>query len=335
MSRFPDRGIPGRDAGLGGRLRRWMAARTPGGPGPWTLARGRIYILPTRAGYAYAVLVVVLLLGATNYSNSLVFLLAFLLAALGLVAMHQTDGNLVHLQVALRAIEPVFAGQNALVGIRLRNPGRQPRQALELRWRDAPHPTTVCAADGAESNGALLLRCPQRGLQPLPVLEISTRFPLGLFRAWTYIRPQTEVLVYPAPAGRGSPPPARAPDNGRRQPLRPGDDDFIGLRDYRPGDALTAVHWKSLSRLPTPQVKQFAGSASHQRWIDWHQLGGHPPEVRLAQMTRWLLDCDAAGESFGLRLPGVVLAPAGGLRQRQAGLRALALHGVERAERGP
>jgi len=63
--------------------------RTPRSQGrqPLAIAGRGIFILPTPAGFGLAGFILLLLATATNYGNSLVFLLAFALTGLGLVAM--------------------------------------------------------------------------------------------------------------------------------------------------------------------------------------------------------------------------------------------------------
>ena len=72
------------------RIAAWVLARVRRQPGPVSIRRQKIYILPTRQGVVFAVMTFVLLLGSMNYSNSLGFALTFLLAGLGLVGMHHT-----------------------------------------------------------------------------------------------------------------------------------------------------------------------------------------------------------------------------------------------------
>ncbi|MGH8179972.1 MAG: DUF58 domain-containing protein, partial [Steroidobacteraceae bacterium] len=61
---------------------------------PLRLARRRLYILPTRAGIAFAALLLTMLGAGLNYANSLALLLTFLLAGFALVAMHECHRNL-------------------------------------------------------------------------------------------------------------------------------------------------------------------------------------------------------------------------------------------------
>jgi uncharacterized protein (DUF58 family) len=48
-------------------------------------------------------------------------------------------------------------------------------------------------------------------------------------------------------------------------------------------------------------------------------------EARISRLTRWVLEADAAGMAYGLRLPSTVIAPASGATHRTQCLEALAL----------
>lgn len=115
------------------RIDAWVMARVERQTGPITLRRNRIYILPTRAGYFFALITLVMLLGAMNYSNSMAFLLTFLLGGIGLVCMHHTHANLVQLQLRRGHCEPVFAGEDACFLVHVENP----RHNRVIHWHSA------------------------------------------------------------------------------------------------------------------------------------------------------------------------------------------------------
>ena len=100
-----------------GRLERWAAEwarRRQGQDGTSVaLARRRIYILPTRFGATFGLVVFAMLLGSLNYGASLGFALTFLLAGVALVAMHHCHNNLLGIEVRVLAAPPVFAGERA------------------------------------------------------------------------------------------------------------------------------------------------------------------------------------------------------------------------------
>jgi len=286
-----------------------------------TLRRGRIYILPTGLGVAFGVMLAAMLLGSLNYGNNLGLALAFLLAALGVVAMHACHRNLERLIARPAGTEPAFAGQDALFRIALANPGPLPRCDLEASGIAVTPPAHVPAA----GETALALRVPtkRRGSIRLERVEIATRYPYGLFRAWAVLHPGMSCLVYPRPAAQAPPPPRQSSRAGGELARR-GEDDFAGLKDYHPGDPPKHIAWKAYARADELLVKEFSGDAEATPVFDLADAPGADLEARLAVLARWVLDAHARGAAFGIRLPGEELPPAPGDAQRARCLAALA-----------
>ena len=61
--------------------------------------------------------------------------------------------------------------------------------------------------------------------------------------------------------------------------------------------------------------------------FDHATLHALAPEARLSRLAAWVLQAESTGLPYGLRLGELTLAPALGASQRDACLRALALHG--------
>ncbi len=294
-------------------------------PEPVTLGPRRIYIVPTRYGAMFALLLVVMLFGAINYNNSMGYALTFLLASLAGVSMFHTQRNLLRLQVSGGRVEPVFATQTARFPVLLKTDGRRNRTAVGIAHEnrpagvaDVPADATACVTVKAQTHW--------RGRQPLGRFKVFTEYPLGLFHAWAWVELPAECLVYPAPeedapalssgtAGEGE----AAAGN------RPGTDDFAGLRTYRRGDSLRRVAWKRSTGSRDLLTKQFSDGTSRTVWLDWDALPNLLVEQRLSRLCRWALDCQEAGHRFGLRLPGTVISPANGAAHLQRCLEALAL----------
>jgi len=108
-----------------------------------------------------------------------------------------------------------------------------------------------------------------------------------------------------------------------------GSDAFSGLRQYQIGDPPRHIHWKAAARDQGLQTKVFSGRTAAELWLEWNQLpAGMDLESRLSRLTRWVLSADQAGLRYGLRLPGVELAPDSGEAHRLACLRELALYEI-------
>lgn len=290
--------------GIHRRIEQWVTTRVQRLPGPVTIRRQRIYILPTRQGVVFGVMTFALLLGSMNYSNSLGFALTFLLAGLGLVCMHHTHGNLVNLQVSARGAPPVFAGDTLRFVVVLHNASRRPRHVVGTGLRQGEWPDHwVDVPAGSEVATGLDVAASHRGRIPAPRFAVSTRFPLGLFYAWTWVELDQSAVAYPKPLGAPLPDSLEGDDGAEHSSPRVGNDDFAGVRDYHRGDALSAIHWKVTARTGDLMVKQFAQASRDEVVLHFDRLTDPDPEQRLSQLARWALDATARGLSWSMVLP--------------------------------
>jgi len=293
--------------------------------GPIRLERRRIFILPTGHGFFFAGMLLVLFLWSINYSNSMGFALTFLLSGVALNAMWRSHAQLLGLQVHPGQAEAVFAGQPAQFIFQIDNPDPQTRYGIGLRWQR----TAPCYADlpGRDSMAvSLAIPTERRGPFQPGRISVFTRYPLGLFRAWSWIEAARPCLVYPRPMGRQPLPPAAAASAGSGSgEAGGGSEDYAGLRSYAPGDSPRHVAWKATARSPTLMVKRFTDQRRPELWLDWDSLQGDGLEARLSQLCQWALKAEHEGLEYGLRLPGVVVAPGHGSNHRQRCLEALAL----------
>lgn len=308
---------------------RWWRTEAPVQPVPpdaLVLSRRRVYILPTRHGVAFAFALFVMLLGSVNYNLSLGFVLTFLLAAVGVVSMIHTYRNLAWLTIASLRSDPVFAGEVARIAVRVDNPGPVVRCRIAL-CVPGEEPDEIDVPASGRVPAAIRLPATGRGwLQPERIV-VSTRYPLGLCRAWSNVAIAAGCIVYPRPEADGPPPPRNGPAARAGTAGGSGRDDFAGVRPYVPGDPPRHIDWKADARGQGLVVKQFTGGAMPETWLDWHALPADlDPEARLSRLVRWVLELDACRERYGLRLPDRLLPPGDGGAHRARCLEALALH---------
>jgi len=312
------------------RFRAWWQARLPR-TDTQTLTQGNVYILPTRAGWMFGLTLIVLLLASVNYQLNLGYVLTFLLAGSGIVSMHITHGTLRGLTLHLRPMSPTFAGDAAVLDIVMTSPSTA-RFGIGLRMLDAPDATLAWTdvPAGGQAVAHVSFVPAVRGRREVATLSAETRFPLGLFRAWTVWRPAATLLVYPRPEAGAPPLPAARPvTGGPAQSRSAAGGEIEGVRAYRRGDPLKLVAWKKAAQALETGAglvsRDTSVSARHELWLEWSACGSMAPESRLSRLTTWTLSAERAGTDFGLRLPGLELAPAGGHGQRQRCLEALAL----------
>lgn len=298
----------------------------PDGTAPIQLDRRRIFILPSRAGLLFACTLVVMLLAAINYNLALGHALVFLLAGLGLVGMVQTFRNLHGLRIAPGRCQPVHAGEIAEFGLLVDSERQDTRYGL-IFAAEAGRTTSADAPAGKRIPVAVGVHASRRGWLELPRVRLSTRFPLGLFTAWSELRPTMRCLVYPQPLATPLPEPTASPlNNGDGNG---GQEDFAGFRPRQPSDPLRHVAWKASARNEESRpllVKQFAGGSDAQLELAWSATDPTlDDEMRLSILTGWVIAADNAHLAYSLSLPGQHLAYAGGSGHRQRCLEALAL----------
>ncbi len=298
--------------------------------------RRRVYIFPTIQGWLYALMLVVMLLGAINYSNSMAFMLCFLLTSLGIVCMLYTYRNLAGLVITVGKPEPVFAGQYAYFPLQVDNSTGQQRFAISVQeaTRNKKHHSKdthieFFDVDAGRQDTILYPHLTRRrGLTSLGRITLSSRFPLGIFRAWSSIEPDEAGLVYPRPVGEKRLPLKTIKEEETDYGIGAGIDDFAGFRKYRPGDSINAIAWKAFAREQGLLVKQFSGRGTETLILGWHTVEHlNDIETRLSQLCYWVLLAEELGISYGLSLPGVDIDPGLGEQHKHACMEKLARFG--------
>jgi uncharacterized protein (DUF58 family) len=293
-----------------------------------TLTQRNLYIVPSRAGLAFCATLLLLLVVSINYQLNLGYALTFLLAGSAAASMHMTHGSLRGLTLHLKPLAPAFDGDAAVLEVVVTNPGRMRLGVgfgLDLGVRPIPLAYAEIAEAG-QTSVHLSWLAPGRGLHGLPVVRAESRYPFGLFRAWTIWRPAGEQWVYPRPEAPTPPwPQADAAQGDDRPSARSGTGtEFEGVRAYRRGDTLRQVVWKKAARTGEMISRETAGAVQREMWLRWSQVQGLDTEARLSRLAAWAIAADEAGHHWGLALPGTELAPDNGTAHRHAALRALA-----------
>ncbi len=322
-----------------GRLRRRLEARFDAwarrrGPAslPVRFDRHRIYVLPTRFGLFFSLLLLAMGAGALNYNNNPALLLCLLLAGAGIASLIQAQLQLSGLEIHAIGAEPVPAGSPLQLRVHARAGDGRERRGLRLAGGGQ---ATGLALDHGTGEADLPLATSVRGWLDPGRLRISTTQPLGLARAWAYVWADAPLLVYPAPEAAGPPLPAGRGERAQSR-VSPGGDDVHHLRDWRRGDSLRAVAWKASARRDALLVREFEQPLGADVVLDWQALHGLRHEDRIRRLARWVDEAERESRRYRLRLPGQPeLGPGHGAAHRHACLRALALlprEGESRAE---
>lgn len=293
--------------------------------GEVVLVQRRIFILPTRSGVGFAFVLMLMLTGSINYNLSLGFVLTFLLGSVGFSAMLHTFRNLAGLRINAARTVAVFAGESARFAVRVQNPTGTHRYSIAI-MRNKGDPDVIDVPAEASVIATAVVPTTTRGLLRPGRFTLYTRFPVGLYYAWSYVELEAHCVVYPRPAPAGLPLPALAMSAGQGAGLDHGREDFAGLRPYQPGDSARHIAWKAVARDDVLLTKQFTGHAAGELWLSLELLPDNLDlEAKLSRLTRWVLDAHTGGMTYGLKLPGVALDVGSGEAHRDRCLEALAL----------
>lgn len=306
------------------RWQRWIGRRIPRAD-TQAFSQKNIFILPTGAGVVFGVLLLIMLITGINYQNSLIYLLTFALGALFVGAMHQTHRNLSGLTLSLVRAGEGQAGDEVPFSLRL-SAGKDSGLAITLSVEDS-------RLDGvhvlSEQSRDVVLPIPSahRGYLRPDRVRIETRFPFGLLKAWSWLRPTSAGIAYPRPVS--APEVLSQVDDGSedRSEAQVAGQDNADLRPWREGDMSQRVMWKRFARSGQMVVADWEGEQGSPHWLDFNAFPGVDTELRLSYLAWLVAERVQQGARFGLTMPGEVIEPDTGPAHGDRCLRALAVWG--------
>lgn len=197
-------------------------------------------------------------------------LLACALAAVLLVSMVAARLARRRLKVTPLIPERVTQGQPFEIACKVENNGKKTAQDVNLRLLGLPRSTGLenefgpylgHLEPGEARTGSWQLTLPRRGRYAVEAIHQATVFPFGLWRDWYRHEVGRSLLVYPKfhplltldmPVGRKYQP------GGMALTSNVGDStEFLSVREFRAGDSLRMIHWRSWARRGKPVVKEF------------------------------------------------------------------------------
>lgn len=244
---------------------------TPHDPAADVPPAGRLRF--TNEGVAW--LLIALVLGGAGWYKSLnlVLILAYAMGALLVLNGVLARSHARRVSATRSPLPPLFAGETGRAVVTVKNTGRA---AATVGVTDQIGDTANTwilhrLAPGGELACTEARAFPRRGRFRGPPLLVWSGFPFGLLRFDQPVDAGGEVIVLPAPGVADA-------DGMRRRFLRQagGDGrsrkvlrrvttdqaDVRGVRPYRPGDSIRAVHWRSSARRGELMVREYDAAPS-------------------------------------------------------------------------
>jgi uncharacterized protein (DUF58 family) len=219
---------------------------------------------------------------------------------------------------------PAYCGDDARLQLFFRAKGRE-RRRLSVRVGTAEDEFSLAVGAGQELD--LNVTTSRRGPLPLGQVVISTRYPLGLFRAWSPLVLPVTGLVYPKPLALDRMDWRHLQGDGDEGGLGvvSQSGEFGGVRPYRPEDGLSRVSWKASSRGAGLFSKEFRSGVARTLVFDWDDVRASGYEERISLLAGLVREAEREGLCYVLRLPGLMIEPGSGAGQAHRCLEALAL----------
>jgi len=292
--------------------------------GSVTLTSDRVYIVPTKAGLVFSLLLLVLLIGSINYEKSLGFVLTFLLVGIGNVCLLATWRNLAGLNLTAGNAAPGFLGETIDFDVRLNNRNPIQRYAIAISYDGNECDVADCRSN-SNQQVTFQYKTKRRGLIKPGRFKLHTEFPSGLFIAWTWIDLGMSSIVYPQADKNTKTLYSQNNKSGEMDNQGKSYDNFSHLRKYQRGDVVSHISWKASAKTDELYTKEFQGARLETLWIDWFDIDAKNDEHRLSIMTAYIINAENRHQPYGLKLPDKTIPPNTGNKHYHRCLTALAL----------
>lgn len=308
----------------------WLQKRNPRSRSV-ELNQKRIFIFPSKTGFLFVALLLLIFVNAINYKNNLLFALCFLLTSVFVTAILHTYRNFSGLKLEAGNALPKFVGDTLSLSVQL-NAERLSRHGIEFGF-NGDISVKMAHLEAREKTAVKIpLLAQSRGWLETPRLKLRSDFPLGIIRCWSWLYFDFKVLIYPKPVYQ--PYKYYSAMDGAGEEIDQGDatamlssigmDDFRGFKSYQKGDAIRHIAWKQYAKSGELLIKEFEDTHEGSHWLDWRALSGLDVESRLQILCGWVLQSHEDDMEFGLKLPDQVISLARGDHQRDVCLQALA-----------
>lgn len=214
---------------------------------------------PTKEGKRFLLATLLIAVAAINTGNNLIYLVLAMMLSILVISIAVLDLNLRGLVLGLSIIQPVFAKSRSLLKVSLLNKKKfMPSYSIHVTFPEGiegqctvPHVSSSSQVS-AEIEGMFK----RRGIFRYGDFSLESSFPFILFKESVRAHVGGEVIVYPEikeideliPEMIGS---DYAPYVTRHGP----GDEFLMIREFRYGDSMRRVQWKTSAKTGKLMVK--------------------------------------------------------------------------------
>ncbi|MFC3901657.1 Protein of unknown function DUF58 [Acinetobacter marinus] len=266
-----------------------------------TLKQNDVFVFFNREGYLFLVLLIITFIAGVNYANNLILALCFLLTGILVLSFYLAFRQLYGLTIDLEVEQLGQVAQPLTLKFQFRPAKNQIHLHLRCQFQNTAKKITVLKSPMVVQFTDTPLK---RGLHRLERFHFFSVYPFGIIKAWSYVFPQREIWIAPAPLEVDLQHYGLRQQNEREQV---GNEDFSHLREFQAGDALNRIAWQQYAKGRGLLVKTFEQHQHQQLDFNYTQMTLSLHEEKLSQLMYLVQQAYDQHMAFSLQLPSAQL----------------------------
>jgi len=264
----------------------------------------RVFIIPTFLGLKLLCVNIILLSMGLIYANNYLLLFNFIFFCLFIISMFYTHFNLYGTEINIFESSDGFANDRIGLSFKFNTPNKQfyPAIFAKIKIRDQFYRLGPFDIDENGNTKPLEIRISKRGIYHIKRVELQTTFPLNLFKAFSFFKCDTDIVVYPELTINNK-------AGNRFFSNQVNDNSHFNIRDYVKGDRLNRISWKK-SREDSLKTKVEINDNGNSMVFNIDNTSGQQLENELSLIAGAVKKCNDDKISFGITSPNGIIPPA-------------------------
>ncbi len=305
----------------------------------------------TKEGAGFVLLILGVGFGAINTGNNLLYLV--LAMCCSFLAVSGILSEITVRKIAVQGTLPptVYANEFFPLTLKVSNNKKrfasysfrvalwvERKSAIEIEGDSAFYVFQLPAGEFAEKT--FMIRAAKRGSLRIRGFQLSTSFPFGFFHKFKHLPGSLETTVFPE-IHAIHPPNLSDPSPEGQGRLRHKGEEVYAVKEYREGDPLSAVHWKSSAKTGDLRVKEFQAGRQQSItiFLNLHDpdtgqpVAGPILEERVSEAASLAYHLIRRGEEVRLKTPDHEISYGNSDPHLETIMQFLAFAGLEEPER--
>jgi len=261
----------------------------------YTTQRRQLYMLPTKVGWMFSLMVFALFLASIKFSHQPTFLLTFLLSAIAITSSLHTHKNINKLTMTLGNATPCFVNDRLSFPITLHNQLNNHRHSIWVMCGDFQECVDIPSNDSTTLT--IQLTAKKRGEFTLPKVSLTTHYPIGILFSWSRAFQSTsKAIVYPKPLDLLSRPSLKDVESDESV------SSDINQTKRNSGEQISYIHWPAFAKTGKLVSKEYDQDTEQRLVFSWDDLDSLEREAKLSQLSHWVLEASRGREKVAYQL---------------------------------